>query len=193
MIRLGLTGSIATGKSTTAKLFADEGIPVHDADAAVHAIYQEEGVAPVGALVPEAIADGQVDRTALKAALNSDPNLLPKLEAIVHPLVQAREVAAATKARQDGHAVMVFDIPLLFETGGEARMDKVVVVHCTPETQLARLLDRPGLDEAAARLLMDRQMPQAEKMSRADYLISTDEGVDAAREDVRRILADLRA
>ncbi len=193
MIRLGLTGSIATGKSTTAKLFADEGIPVHDADAAVHAIYQEEGVAPVRALVPKAIVDGRVDRTTLKAALNSDPGLLPKLEAIVHPLVQAREAAAAAKAKQDGHAVMVFDIPLLFETGGEARMDKIVVVHCTPEAQLARLLDRPGLDEAAARLLMDRQMPQAEKMSRADYLISTEEGVDSAREDVRRILADLRA
>lgn len=193
MIRLGLTGSIASGKSTTAKLFAKEGVPVHDADAAVHAIYEGEGVAPVGTLVPDAIIDGTVDRAKLKAALAKDADLFAKLEAIVHPLVYAREDAAAAKAERDGHAIMVFDIPLLFETGGDARMDKVVVVHCTAQTQLARLLNRPGMTEATAHMLMDRQMPQAEKMARADYRISTDHGVDAVLDDVRTILADLRA
>lgn len=193
MIKLGLTGSIATGKSTTAKLFAEEGTPVHDADQAVHLIYRDEGVSPVGDLIPSAIRDGIVDRTALKAALAADPSLFPKLEAIVHPLVHAGEEAAFQKADAEGHRIMVFDIPLLFETGGDARMDKIVVVHCKPETQLARLLARPGVDDATARMLMDRQMPQAQKVERADYLISTDHGVDAARADVRRILAELRA
>jgi len=193
MIRLGLTGSIATGKSTTAKLFAEEGIPVHDADEAVHLIYQNEGIAPVGDLIPSAIRDGIVDRKALKAALAADPSLFSKLEAIVHPLVHAREEAAFQKAKAAGHHIMVFDIPLLFETGGDARMDKIVVVHCKPETQLARLLARPGMDDATARMLMDRQMPQEQKIERADYLIFTDHGVDAARADVRRILAELRA
>lgn len=193
MIKLGLTGSIATGKSTTAKLFAEEGTPVHDADQAVHLIYRDEGVSPVGELIPSAIRDGIVDRTALKAALAADPSLFPKLEAIVHPLVHARDEAAFQKADAEGHTIMVFDIPLLFETGGDARMDKIVVGHCKPETQLARLLARPGMDEATARMLMDRQMPQAQKIERADYLVSTDHGVDAARADVRRILAELRA
>ena len=193
MIRLGLTGSIATGKSTTARLFADEGVPVHDADAAVHAIYQEEGVAPVGALIPSAIRDDIVDRQALKAALAAHPELFPKLEAIVHPLVQTREEMATLNAKSSGHTVMVFDVPLLFETGGGARMDKVVVVHCEPQTQLDRLLARPGMNEETARMLMDRQMPQEGKKARADYLIATDHGVDAARADVRHILADLRA
>lgn len=193
MIKLGLTGSIATGKSTTAKLFGQEGVPVHDADAAVHAIYQNEGVKPVGALIPSAIRNGVVDRSFLKAALGEDPALFPKLEAIVHPLVQARETTACQKARAAGHPIMVFDIPLLFETGGEARMDKVVVVHCKPKTQLARLLARPGMDEATAHMLMARQMPQAEKIARADFLISTDHGVEAARTSVRDSLAQLRA
>jgi dephospho-CoA kinase len=193
MIRLGLTGSIATGKSTTARLFAQEGVPVHDADAAVHDIYGKEGVEPVGALIPSAIIDGRVDRSALKKALAETPALFPALEAIVHPLVQAREAQAASTAEAAGHTIMVFDIPLLFETGAEARMDKVAVVHCAPETQLKRLLARPGMDEATARLLMDRQMPQAEKLALADYRISTDHGIEAARDQVRAILDDLRA
>ena len=191
MIRLGLTGSIATGKSTTARLFAQEGIPIHDADAAVHALYQGEAVAPVGALIPEAIIDGKVDRARLRAALRADPALLPKLEAIVHPLVRAHEQAAAQAAQADGHHLMVFDVPLLFETGGQARMHKVVVVHCAPELQLARLMAREGMREDDARLLMDRQMPQADKMERADFLVSTDAGIEAARADVRRIIAAL--
>lgn len=193
MIRLGLTGSIATGKSTTAAMFAAQGVPVHDADGAVHAIYAQEGVEPVGALIPSAIVDGVVDRAALKAALQANPTLFAKLEAIVHPLVHAREKVAADEAQQQGHAIMVFDVPLLFEAGGEARMDKVAVVHCTPETQLARLMARPGMDDATAHMLMDRQMPQAEKMARADFLIATDHGVDATQATVCAILDDLRA
>jgi dephospho-CoA kinase len=193
MIRLGLTGSIATGKSTTAQLFAEEGVPVHDADAAVHAIYRQEGVAPVGALIPSAIVDNTVDREALKKALANDPALFPKLEAIVHPLVQARERRAAADALAEGHDMMVFDIPLLFETGAENRMDKIVVVHCDPQTQRARLLARPGMDEATASMLLERQLPQSDKIARADFLVSTDHGVEAARDRVRTILAELRA
>lgn len=192
MIKLGLTGSIATGKSTTAQLFAQEGLPVHDADAAVHAIYSTQGVTPVGALISSAIVDGIVDRAALKAALAADPTLFPKLEAIVHPLVQAIEAEAAKKAEEEGHDLMVFDIPLLFETAAQTRMDKVVVVHCTPQTQLERLMARPGMSQETAEMLMARQMPQAEKRSRADFEISTDHGMDAARDQVRAILAKVR-
>lgn len=193
MIKLGLTGSIATGKSTTARLFAQQGLPVHDADAAVHAIYSAEGVTPVGTLAPSAIVDGAVDRAVLKAALATDPDLLAKLEAIVHPLVQAREAAAAKDAEAAGHDVMVFDIPLLFETGAEARMDRVVVVHCLPEAQRQRLMARPGMTRETAELLMARQMPQAEKRAKADFEISTDHGIDAARDQVQAILSEIRA
>ena len=192
MLRLGLTGSIATGKSTTAALFAEAGIPVHDADAAVHAIYREEGVEPVRALIPSAIGDGVVDRALLKAALANDPALLPRLEAIVHPLVQAREEQAAQRARAAGHTLMLFDIPLLYETGGEARMDKVVVTHCAPQTQMQRLLARPGVDRTTAAMLIARQMPQDDKKARADYLIATDHGVEAARARVQEILKELQ-
>lgn len=192
MIKLGLTGSIATGKSTTAKLFAQEGVPVHDADATVHAIYSAEGITPVGTLIPGAILNGVVDRAALKAVLAADPSLFPKLEAIVHPLVQAREAQAAKQAEAAGHDLMVFDIPLLFETGAKARMDKVVVVHCEPETQLQRLMARPGMKQETAQMLMDRQMSQAEKRAQADFEISTDHGVEAAQEQVRAILSKMR-
>lgn len=193
MIKLGLTGSIATGKSTTSQMFADEGVPVHDADAAVHAIYSAEGVTPVGNLIPEAIIDGIVDRGALKAALARDSSLFPKLEDIVHPLVRARESEVAKIAEADGHDIMVFDVPLLFETGGEERMDKVVVVYCSPQAQLQRLMTRPGMDRETADMLLARQMPQAEKRARANFEISTDHGLEAARDQVRSILADLRA
>ncbi|MEM6711558.1 MAG: dephospho-CoA kinase [Pseudomonadota bacterium] len=192
MIRLGLTGSIATGKSTTAHLFAEEGAPVHDADAAVHAIYDQEGIGPVSTLIPSALKDGTIDRKALKAALQANPQLLPRLEAIVHPLVHTRETDAATRAEREGHDVMVFDIPLLFETGGQARMDKTIVTYCAPQIQRLRLMERPGMTDETARMLMDRQMPQAEKRARADFEISTDHGLDAARADVRRILKECR-
>lgn len=192
MLRIGLTGSIATGKSTTATLFAEAGVPVHDADAAVHAIYQGEGVEPVRALIPSAIRNDMVDRALLKAALAEDSTLLPRLEAIVHPLVHAREDEAARRARAEGHTIMLFDIPLLFETGGEARMDKVIVTHCAPQTQMQRLLARPGVDQATADMLIARQMPQEEKKARADYLIATDHGIEAARTRVQDILAELK-
>lgn len=192
MLRVGLTGSIATGKSTTAQLFADAGVPVHDADAAVHAIYQAEGVEPVGALIPTAISEGIVDRPALKEALADDASLLAKLEAIVHPLVHAREEKAIAEAEAGGHTIMLFDIPLLFETGGDDRMDKVIVTHCEPATQMERLMARPGMTRETADMLIARQMPQAEKKARADYLVSTDHGRDAAREQVSDISKDLK-
>ena len=193
ILRLGLTGSIATGKSTTAGLFADEGVPVHDADAAVHALYEAEGVAPVGALIPQAIRDGKVDRAALKAALAADPALFPRLEAIVHPLVRARADAAIAEARAQGHAIILLDIPLLFETGAESRLDRIVATRCDPDLQWQRLMARPGMTGETARMLLDRQMPQDEKVARADFVIDTGHGIEAARRDVRAILRDLRA
>lgn len=192
MLRLGLTGSIATGKSTTAGFFREEGVPVHDADAAVHAIYSQEGVGPVGALIPQAVIDGRIDRPALKAALSADPGLFPKLEAIVHPLVQAREAQAAGEAEAAGAPLMVFDIPLLFETGAQSRMDKVAVVTCQPHIQLQRLMARPGMDERTAKMLMDRQLPQADKIARADIVITTDGGLNSTRMQVRDLLAKLQ-
>jgi dephospho-CoA kinase len=193
LLKIGLTGSIATGKSTIAQMFADQGVAVHDADAAVHAIYGDEGIAPVAALIPSALVEGRIDRQALRAALAADPSLFAPLEAIIHPLVRARADAAAAQAQARGEPMMVFDVPLLFETGGEARMDLVIVVHCAARLQWTRLLARAGMDEAQARLLMDRQMPQAEKIARADFTIATDDGIEPSRQAVKAILTQLRA
>ncbi|MEM6383318.1 MAG: dephospho-CoA kinase [Pseudomonadota bacterium] len=192
-LRIGLTGSIATGKSTTAQMFADEGIPVHDSDASVHALYREEGVEPVRRLIPQAIIDGVVDRATLKDELAKDPGLLAKLEAIVHPLVQARADAAAEQAHNDGHRMIVFDIPLLFETGAEDRFDQIVVTFCDDDEQMRRLMARPTMTIETARMLLERQMPQADKRARADFTIDTGGGIDAARMAVRSILNELSA
>ncbi|MBV6656537.1 MAG: dephospho-CoA kinase [Devosiaceae bacterium] len=193
MVRLGLTGSIATGKSTTAAMFADEGIPVHDADAAVHAIYEGEGVEPVGGLIPQATKQGFVDRAVLRAALADQPDLLPKLEAIVHPLVRARTETAIADAAAAGHWLIVLDIPLLFETGAQDRLDQTVVTVCDPAIQKERLMARPGMTEETATFLMGRQMPQDEKRARADHVIDTGHGLEAALQRVRAILAALKA
>lgn len=172
--RLGLTGGIGMGKSTAAQIFRDLGHPVWDADAAVHRLYAKGGaaVAPVGVAFPDALVDGQVDRAALKAALLADPAGFARLEAIVHPLLAQDRTEFL---RQNSAApIVVFDIPLLFETGGAAGMDGVAVVSTNAETQRQRVLARPGMTEESFAMILDRQMPDAEKRAKADWIIPTD-------------------
>lgn len=191
MILLGLTGSIGTGKSTTAAMFRDLGVPVHDADAMVHDLYRNEAVAPVAAHFPEALVDGAIDRKALSAVLASAPDRFRELEAIIHPLVRARETAFLGAEGQKGSPLVVLDIPLLYETGAETRVDKVVVVTCDPAVQRERVLARPGMTEEKFALILSRQMPDAEKRRRADFIIDTGRGLEAAREQVEEIIAKL--
>ncbi|WLR97077.1 dephospho-CoA kinase [Shinella sumterensis] len=191
MIVLGLTGSIGTGKSTTAAMFRDLDIPVHDADATVHDLYRGKAVQPVAARFPGALKDGVIDRKALSALLAEAPDGFRDLEAIIHPLVRAREAAFLVKEREKGVPLVVLDIPLLYETGGEARVDKVVVVTCDPETQRARVLARPGMTEEKFQLILSRQMPDAEKRRRADFIIDTGRGLEAARKQVEEVIAEL--
>ena len=188
---LGLTGSIGMGKSTAAGMFADEGCAVWDADAAVHRLYGRGGaaVAPLAAAFPEAIKNGTVDRAALKARIAQDPQVLRRIETIVHPLVAADREAFRAAARAD---IVVFDIPLLFETGGEARMDAVAVVSVDPEIQEERVMARGTMTRAQFRQILSRQMPDAEKRARADYVIVTDT-MEHARQQVRAIVADIRS
>ena len=188
---LGLTGSIGMGKSTTAGMFRDEGIPVWDADAAVHRFYERGGaaVAPVGAAFPEAVLDGAISREALKKIIGADPAALGRLEKIVHPLV-AQDRAAFIAANPA--PIVVVDIPLLYETGAEAWLDSVLVVSVSPETQRARVLARPGMTEAQFRAILSRQMPDEEKRRRADHLIETTT-MDEARAKVRALIDELKA
>ncbi len=192
MIILGLTGSIGMGKSTTARMFADEGALVHDADQAVHALYAPGGaaVAPLAAAFPGVIRDGAVDRQALSGRIAGDPQALQRLEAIVHPLVAAsRDALVAGAGAGD---VVVLDVPLLFETGGDERVDAVVVVSAPPDQQRRRVLERPGMSEAKFQALLGRQLPDAQKRTRADFVVDTGRGLEAAREQVRQILATVR-
>lgn len=170
--RLGLTGSIGMGKSTTAGMFRAAGIPVWDADAAVHRLYSAGGaaVAPLAALVPAAVSGGSVSRETLKAELAADPTLLPRIEAIVHPLVAADRAQFAAKTVSD---MAVFDIPLLFEKGTEAEMDATLLVTAPPELQRARVLARPGMTEEQFALILSRQMPDRDKRARATHIIET--------------------
>lgn len=191
MIVLGLTGSIGTGKSTTAGMFHDLGVPVHDADATVHDLYRKEAVAPVAEKFPEALRDGVIDRKALSAVLAQSPDRFGELETIIHPLVRARETAFLDAQRRNGAPLVLLDIPLLYETGGEARVDKVVVVACDPDMQRQRVLARPGMTEEKFSLILSRQMPDAEKRRRADFLIDTGKGLEAAREQVEEIISKL--
>ncbi|NNU79098.1 dephospho-CoA kinase [Halovulum dunhuangense] len=189
--RLGLTGSIAMGKSTTAAMFRDAGVPVWDADAAVHKLYAQGGaaVAPVAGLVPSALRDGGIDRAALSRAIRDDARLLPKIEAIVHPLVRAEREAFVASTES---ALVVFDIPLLFETGGDADCDAIVVVTAPADVQRARALSRPGADPARFEGLLARQLPDAEKRARADYIIDTSRGLEDARAQVQSVLESVK-
>ena len=192
MIVLGLTGSIGTGKSTTAAMFHDLGVPVHDADATVHDLYRREAVAPVAERFPDALRDGVIDRKALSAILAQAPDRFRELEAIIHPLVRAREKAFLDTERQNGSALVLLDIPLLYETGGEARVDKVVVVTCDPDMQRQRVLARPGMTEEKFQLILSRQMPDAEKRQRADFIVDTGRGLEAARKQVEEVIKTVK-
>jgi dephospho-CoA kinase len=189
MFILGLTGSLGMGKSTTARLFAEEGVPVHDADAVVHRLYEGEAVPAIERAFPGTTVDGRVDRNKLSARVLSDAEALRRLEAIVHPLVQQAERSLLAQARARGENVAVLDIPLLFETGGDQRVDAVVVVSAPPEVQRARVLERPGMTVDKLEAMLARQMPDAEKRRRADFVVDTAHGFEAARAQVRAILA----
>jgi dephospho-CoA kinase len=191
MITLGLTGSIGMGKSTTAAMFAAQGIPVYSADDTVHDLYQNEAVAPVEAAFPGTSVDGVVDRARLSIQLAQAPDGFQKLEAIVHPLVSARQQAFLEEHRKQGTRLVVLDIPLLFESGKQSTVDYVVVVSCAPEIQKQRVLERPGMTQEKLDLILSRQMPDAEKRKRADYMIDTGSGLEEARNQVQKILAQL--
>lgn len=188
---LGLTGSIGMGKTTAAAMFREEGVPVWDADAAVHALYAPGGAAVPGIarLVPGAVVSGAVDRPRLREALERDPSLFPRLEALVHPLV-AEDRRRFQKA-VGGQEVVVLDVPLLYERGIDRDCDGVAVVSASPATQMARLLARPGLDREGAEMLLARQMPDAEKRARARWVIPS-ETLEEARAAVRQILSEIR-
>lgn len=194
MLVLGLTGSIGMGKSTTATLFEAEGVPVYDSDAAVHALYAVGGaaVAPVEAAFPGVVVDGAIDRARLSARVVGDPEALAKLEAIVHPLVGAHRIGFFEKAQAGGCQIVVLDIPLLFETGGEKKVDKVVVVSAPADVQRARVLARPEMTPEKFEAILARQTPDAEKRARADFVIDTSQGLDSARQQVRDLLTLLR-
>jgi dephospho-CoA kinase len=188
MFVIGLTGSIAMGKTTTARLFADEGVPVYDADAAVHALYAGEAAPLIEAAFPGSTRDGKVDRATLGARVAGDAPALARLEAIVHPLVREAETRFLKAAEVAGAKVAVLDIPLLFETGGDSRVDATVVVSAPAEMQRARMLER-GVSLPQAEALLARQMPDAEKRRRADFVVDSGHGVEHARAQVRQILA----
>ncbi|KAA0913238.1 dephospho-CoA kinase [Aquicoccus porphyridii] len=188
--RLGLTGSIGMGKSTTAKLFAEAGCDVWDADAAVHRLYSKGGAAvgPMGAAFPEAIVNGEVSRAALKEIISRDENALRRIESIVHPLVGEDRAAFIARSGSD---IVVLDIPLLFETGGNTRVDAVAVASIDAETQRARVLERGTMTEAQFEAILSKQVPDTEKRAKADYVIITDT-VEHARAQVQNVIADIR-
>jgi dephospho-CoA kinase len=191
MFRLGLTGSIGTGKSTTAGFFRAMGIPVHDADASVHQLYSGEAAEPIGMAFPGTVRDGVVDRKALGAAIAGDPEALRVLERIVHPLVHRLEQAAIVSARAAGGRLIVLDIPLLFETGAEARCDAILVTYVAPEEQRRRVLARPGVNETLFHAILARQMPQAEKCRRAHAILDTGRGLERARAEIASLVRAL--
>jgi dephospho-CoA kinase len=194
VIVLGLTGSIGMGKTTTAGLFAEEGAWVHDADQAVRGLYGPGGAAvgPVGKAFPDAVRDGQVDRQALAGRVAGDPEALRRLEAIVHPLVAASREDFIARARAAGAEVVVLDVPLLFEAGQAEGVDAVVVVSAPHHVQRRRVLERPGMTAETFEALLARQLPDAEKRARADFVIDTGAGIEPARAEVRRILAAVK-
>ncbi len=195
MIVLGLTGSIGMGKSTTAQMFADEGAVVWDADAAVHRLYGPGGaaVAPLSQAFADVVVDGAVDRPRLAEVLGRDEGAFQRLEAIVHPLVAADRAQALKAAAEGGARLAVVDVPLLFETGGDAYVDAMVVVTADAEVQAKRVLARPGMTQERFDAILSRQTPDAEKRARADFLIDTGRGLDAAREQVRSVVAKVLA
>ena len=191
---IGLTGSIGMGKSTVAQMFAEAGALVCDSDALVHAIYAKGGraVEPVGAAFPDIVVDGAVDRARLSKAVMNDPDAFKRLEQIVHPLVKAEQQAFLDNARAQGAALVVLDIPLLFEGGGEKNVDKVVVVSAPGDVQRARVLARPGMSVEKFETILSRQVPDAEKRARADFVIDTGVPLEETRAQVHAVVAKLR-
>jgi dephospho-CoA kinase len=188
MIVLGLTGSIGMGKSTTAKLFAEAGVPVYDADATVHMIYQGEAAPAIEAAFPGTTAGGKVDRAKLSARVVHDPDAMRRLEQTVHPMLRSYHQKFLSDAEQSGAPIAVVDVPLLFETGGEKRVDAVVVVTTTPEIQRQRILARGTMTKDALDAILARQLPDAEKRKRADFIVDTSHGLDPVRARIRDIL-----
>jgi dephospho-CoA kinase len=190
---VALTGSIGMGKSTTSAMFKDLGVPIWDADAAVHRLYAPEGAAipPIQALIPDAIGQDGVDRDILTGKILEDPGLLKQIEAIVHPLVGKDRADFLAAARQRGEPLVLVDVPLLFETGGEAYVDAVIVVSCPPDMQRARVLARPGMTMEKFRSILARQTPDEIKRAKSDFVIDTGLGLDAAREQVGKVYSAL--
>lgn len=191
MIVLGLTGSIGMGKSTTAKMFAEAGVPVHDSDETVHRLYAGKAAPLIEAAFPGVVVGGVVDRTRLAARVLGDPGALKRLEAVIHPLVRADADAFLARQRASGAPLAVLDIPLLFETGGRDRVDKVVVVSAAPDIQRKRVLARPGMTVEKFEAILGRQIPDAEKRRHADFVVDTGQGFDAARAAVGKIVQGL--
>jgi dephospho-CoA kinase len=188
MFVIGLTGSIAMGKTTTAQLFAESNVPVHDADATVHRLYEGEAVAAIEAAFPGTTKNHKVDRAALGQRIVGNADALKRLEAIVHPLVRQAEIRFLENAANTGSKVALLDIPLLYETGGDKRVDAVVVVTAPADMQRARVSER-GIDPAQLESLQARQMPDAEKRRRADFVVDTSRGIESARAQVQDILS----
>jgi len=191
MLILGLTGSIGMGKSTTAKLFAEAGVPVYDADATVHKIYQGEAASAIEAAFPGTTVDGKVDRDKLSTRVVHDPAAMRQLEQIVHPMLGASREKFLDDAERSGAPVAVVDVPLLFETGGEQRVDAVVVVTTSPEVQRERILARDNMTGEKLDAILARQLPDAEKRERADFVVDTSHGLDPVRAQIRDILREV--
>lgn len=191
MLILGLTGSIGMGKSTTAKLFAEAGVPIYDADAAVHQLYEGEAAAAIEAAFPGTTANGKVDRAKLSARVVGDAAAMKQLEQIVHPMLGASRQKFFADAEAAKAPVVLLDIPLLYETGGEKRVDAVVVVTTSPELQRERVLARGTMDAQKLDAIIAKQMPDAEKRKRADFVVDTSDGLDPVRAQIKHILAEV--
>jgi dephospho-CoA kinase len=190
---VGLTGSIGMGKSTVAGMLRDLGVPVFDADAAVHELYARggAGAAAIAAVWPDAVVDGAVDRARLSAHLMGNPDAFAQLNAIVHPLVREKEIAFRTASEAAGAKIFVVDVPLLFETGGQKRFDTILVVSAPAEVQQARVLARPGMTPEKFAMILGKQVPDADKRAGADHVIDTGVGLDETRAQVQRLVREL--
>lgn len=191
MIRLGLTGSIGMGKSATAAMFREAGVPVHDSDAEVHRLYAGAAAPLIEAAFPGTVKDGIVDRTILGARVLNDSEAMKRLEAIVHPLVRQATAEFSQKAEEAGYPLIVFDVPLLFEVGRDRDCDAVLVVSADPAVQRERVLARPGMTEEKFQAILARQIPDSEKRRRAQFVIDTGQGFDAARRAVDDVIRTL--
>ncbi|MEJ5901297.1 dephospho-CoA kinase [Ochrobactrum teleogrylli] len=191
MIILGLTGSIGMGKTTASNMFAEAGIPVYSADDAVHRLYSGRAAPLIEAAFPGTVTNGTVDREKLSATVIGKPDALKKLEAIVHPLVREEEEAFLREAEAQGSAIALVDIPLLFETGGEKRVDRIVVVSAPADIQRVRVLARPGMTEEKLDAILARQIPDAEKRARADFVLDTSGSFDNLRQQITAVIEKL--